>query len=153
MSNLTDFPVVLDINVAWGEMDAFQHVNHTHFFRYFESARVDYFARVKLPEFMENYGKGPILAATDAKFFAPVSYPDTLSVGVRLAELSEGRMVHEYAVFSKTHQRIVAKGQSNLAFFDFKTNQPCAIPQGLADNMTALQPEFAAEKNAEAEPA
>lgn len=34
---LADFPVVIDWPVQWGDMDAFQHVNNTVFFRWFES--------------------------------------------------------------------------------------------------------------------
>ena len=35
---LAGFPVVVDIPVAWGEMDAFGHVNNVMYFRYFETA-------------------------------------------------------------------------------------------------------------------
>lgn len=38
---LAGFPVRVDIPVAWGEMDAFGHVNNVVYFRYFESARID----------------------------------------------------------------------------------------------------------------
>jgi acyl-CoA thioester hydrolase len=34
---LEAFPVVISIPVAWGEMDAFQHVNNSVYFRYFDS--------------------------------------------------------------------------------------------------------------------
>ena len=36
------YPVTLALRVAWGDMDAFQHVNNTVYFRYFESARIAY---------------------------------------------------------------------------------------------------------------
>lgn len=37
------FPVRVGIPVAWGEMDAFGHVNNVVYFRYFESARIAFF--------------------------------------------------------------------------------------------------------------
>ena len=37
---LENYPVVIEIPVAWGDMDAFQHVNNVAYFRYFESARI-----------------------------------------------------------------------------------------------------------------
>ncbi len=45
---LKDFPVVTEIRVAWGEMDALQHVNNVVYFRYFETARLDYFEAINL---------------------------------------------------------------------------------------------------------
>ena len=40
---LETFPVVSKIPVLWGDMDSFQHVNNVIYFRYFESARIQYF--------------------------------------------------------------------------------------------------------------
>jgi acyl-CoA thioester hydrolase len=37
---LETFPVVVEMDVAWADMDYFRHVNNTVFFRYFESARI-----------------------------------------------------------------------------------------------------------------
>ena len=34
------YSVTIETPVAWGEMDAFQHVNNIVYFRYFESARI-----------------------------------------------------------------------------------------------------------------
>ena len=39
-SPVADYPVVIEIPVAWGEMDAYGHVNNIVYFRYFESARI-----------------------------------------------------------------------------------------------------------------
>ena len=40
--SLQGYPVVIQESVLWGEMDAFQHVNNTVYFRYFESDFLDY---------------------------------------------------------------------------------------------------------------
>ncbi|MCZ6911333.1 MAG: acyl-CoA thioesterase, partial [Proteobacteria bacterium] len=42
MKVLDDYPVVIELPVVWGEMDAFDHVNNIIYFRYFESARIAY---------------------------------------------------------------------------------------------------------------
>ena len=140
MSELYDYPVVAEVAVAWGEMDAFQHVNNTHFFRYFETARVKYFEELRILDYMNNYAKGPILAATDARFLAPVKYPDTLSVGIRSKKMEGGRITQEYAIWSHETSQLVAKGESLLVFFDYKENRPCAIPEALAADILRLEP-------------
>ena len=59
-----DYPVVIDIPIAWGDMDAFQHVNNTVYFKHFESARISYFEKIDFLEVMNKTGIGPILAST-----------------------------------------------------------------------------------------
>lgn len=148
MQDLYDYPVVIEIRVAWGEMDAFQHVNNTQFFRYFESARVQYFDNLNILDYMNNYARGPILASTNAKFLAPVTYPDTLSVGIRSLHLESGRITQEYAVWSHEASRLVAKGESLLVFFDYKAGRPCDIPQALMESILKLEPYLAEESKA-----
>jgi len=48
---LATFPVVITIPVAWGEMDAYGHVNNSVYFRYIESARIKYLSEVGWDEY------------------------------------------------------------------------------------------------------
>ena len=58
------YPVVITIPIAWGDMDAFQHVNNTVYFKHFESARISYFEKINFLEVMNKTGIGPILASS-----------------------------------------------------------------------------------------
>jgi acyl-CoA thioester hydrolase len=62
---LREFPVQVEIPVAWGDMDAFGHVNNVVYFRYFESARIACFEAVDYMASAAHSGLGPILAATE----------------------------------------------------------------------------------------
>ena len=57
MSNELDafkslFSHTIEIPVIWGDMDAFQHVNNTVYFRYFENVRIEYFELVGINRLM-----------------------------------------------------------------------------------------------------
>lgn len=140
MPELYDYPVVIEVPVAWGEMDSFKHVNNVHYFRYFESARTKYVEELKILDFMNDYAKGPILSDTSAKFLAPVSYPDTLSVGIRSIKAEGGKLIQEYAIWSQQQSRLVTKGESTMLFFDYNIGKRCDIPAELADRMVKLEP-------------
>lgn len=142
MSDLYDYPVVIEVPVAWGEMDSFKHVNNVHYFRYFESARTKYAYELRFLDFMKDYAKGPILSNTSAKFLAPVSYPDTLSIGIRSIKAEGGRLIQEYAIWSHEQSRLVTKGESTMLFFDYKHGKPCNIPTELAARMVKLEPQL-----------
>src|SRR5262252_7581242 len=94
------FPVVVELPVVWGEMDAYRHVNNVVYFRYFESARLEYFRRLGWFEYERETGIGPILAATQARFRKPLTYPDTISVGARVAHLGVDRFTIDHFLVS-----------------------------------------------------
>jgi len=52
------YPVINEIPIAWGDMDAFQHVNNVVYFRHFESARISYFEKINFIEVMNETGIG-----------------------------------------------------------------------------------------------
>jgi acyl-CoA thioester hydrolase len=56
---ISDYPVIIEIPIAWGDMDAFQHVNNTVYFKHFESARIAYFEKINFLEVMNETDIGP----------------------------------------------------------------------------------------------
>ncbi len=72
-SLLEGFSVVTEIPVAWGEMDALNHVNNAVYFRYFETARLDYFSHISLMEDMAVTNIGPVLGETYCRYRLPVT--------------------------------------------------------------------------------
>ena len=105
------FPVVVELPVVWGEMDSYRHVNNVVYFRYFESARLEYFRRLDWFEYEQQTGIGPILAATQARFRRPLTYPDTISVGARVAAVEEDRFTMEHLLVSRRLRPSRPKGK------------------------------------------
>lgn len=121
------FPVVLDIPVAWGEMDAFQHLNNAVYFRYAESARIAYFQRVGLAQALV-VGVGPILADTRCRFKAPVTFPDTISAGVRVTSLGADRFEMLYSLWSHKLRREAAAIWATLVTYDYGQGKKAPVP-------------------------
>ncbi|WP_171265725.1 thioesterase family protein, partial [Acinetobacter baumannii] len=48
MKELSVYPVIYDQKVAWGDMDAFGHVNNVQYYRYIESSRILYMEKALL---------------------------------------------------------------------------------------------------------
>jgi acyl-CoA thioester hydrolase len=136
---LAHCPVVIEIPVAWGEMDSFQHVNNIVYLRYFESARIAYFERLKLIEFLNETGIGPILAAVQCRFKIPLTYPDTVSVGTRISKIEHDRFVMEYFVVSHKHQKIAAEGEGVVVSFNYRENKKAALPEEVKQRIAALE--------------
>jgi acyl-CoA thioester hydrolase len=137
-----DYPVYIKQGVIWGDMDAFEHVNNTVYFRYFEDIRMEFFEQTGVMKHKDTTGIGPILASTQCQFRAPLSFPDQIYVGTRIVELpSDGdkRFTMEYAVFSEQHDAIAAKGEGLIVYYDYNINKSCEIPQTLIKAFKHIQ--------------
>ena len=136
---LAGFPVVIQIPVAWGEMDAFQHVNNVVYFRYFESGRFAYFERVRMWDFIEQTGIGPILASTQCRFKVPLTHPDTVSVGVRVSRIEEDRCVMEFAIASDRLGRIAAEGDGVIVCYNYREKRKATWPAELKQRVMEVE--------------
>lgn len=136
---LTEYPVVIEVPVAWGEMDAFQHVNNIVYFRYFESARIAYFDKTGYNDHLRETGKGPILASTKCKFIFPLTYPDRVSVGARVPTLNEDRFLMEYCVVSQNSGKPAAVGEGLVVSYDYRNNKKTPLPEDIRKAITDLE--------------
>ena len=132
-------PIVVEIPVAWGEMDAMGHVNNIIYFRYFETARIAYFTKLDLLNFMNETGIGPILASTQCKFLLPLSFPDTVSAGTKIVKLEADRLTMAYYVMSHKHQKMAAEGEGLIVGYDYRSNKKVPIPDIIRKRILELE--------------
>ena len=140
MENLMEgYPVVIEVPVAWGEMDSFGHLNNIYYFRYFESSRVAYFYKLDAIGLTTSTGIGPILASTSCKFKVPLKYPDKVLVGAKVTNIEEDRFTMTHAIASMNHNRIAAEGYCLIVSFDYKENRKAPLPTEMKERILALE--------------
>jgi len=132
-------PVVVENPVVWGEMDAFGHVNNMIYFRYFENARIAYFEKIDLINFMNETGIGPILASTQCKFRLPLTYPDRVSTGAKIVKLEDDSLTMAYYVVSHKHQKIAAQGDGIIVSYDYRGNKKVPLPAEIRKRILAVE--------------
>lgn len=125
--------------VQWGEMDAYGHVNNTVFFRWFESARVEYFRRCGFLRSWEEERVGAILHSTSCRFRRPVHFPDTVVAAARAAEVSDDRFAMEYRVWSETERGVVAEGSGLVVSYDYRAGARAPIPAEVRRGIEELE--------------
>lgn len=136
---LEAYPVVIETPVAWGEMDSLQHVNNIIYFRYFESARMAYFDKLNLWDFMRETGIGPILASTSCRFRIPLEYPDTVFAGARVENVEEDRFLMKYVVASRHHQKIAAEGEGLIVAYNYREKKKSHLPEEIKRRIQNLE--------------
>ncbi len=133
------FPFRVAIDVRWGDMDAYQHVNNAMYFRYMETARIAWFDQTTVRDALGSDGIGPVLRDTSCSFDAPVTHPDTLHIGVRMEPVppppgrDANRFMSYYAMYSEQQQRIVARGTALVVMMVLDTGRPVPLPPAFAD--------------------
>ena len=135
------YPIHSEIKVAWGEMDALQHVNNVAYFRYFETARLDFFNQFNLLDELEKTAIGPVISENSARYKRPVTYPDTLLVGVSISDIKTDRFMLHYTVMSQAQQAITTVGSSQVVMFNFKTGKKAP----LSAELTAILNRYTSE--------
>jgi acyl-CoA thioester hydrolase len=138
-SLLEGYPVVVEFPVAWGDMDALQHVNNVSYLRYFENARVAYSKEVGLHDYRDETGIGPILGSVNCKYKLPLTYPDIVSVGAKTVKIEEDRITMKHVVVSHRHRKIAAEGEGVIVMYNYREGKKTAIPDALRQRLLAFE--------------
>jgi len=141
MDETPNLPVSVEIPVAWGEMDAFQHVNNVVYLRWLETARMTYFVRLGVLERMKVDQVGPILARNVIDYRLPVTWPDTVRVDVGVTRVGGSSYTMTYRVWSTAQSTVVASGESVLVNYDYANGQPAPLSDEARQAIAALQGE------------
>ncbi len=136
--HLDGFRVVIEWPVSWGDLDAFQHVNNTVYFRWFEHGRLEYFHRVGFTESMERDRIGPILAHTECRFRRALTYPDRVTIGTRVRDLEATGFIMEYRVVSERLNDLAATGTGRIVTLNYDTHEKAPIPAAVRAAIVAL---------------
>ncbi len=136
---IDDYPVVLQEDLVWGDMDAFGHINNKVYFRYFENARIAYFERAGIFEHMQRNQVGPILASTRCDFRLPLAFPGKIRIGTCVENLQEKRFTMRYQVYSDTLSAIAAEGEGLIVYYDYGQRKSCPIPEIILANIARIE--------------
>ncbi|WP_201589338.1 acyl-CoA thioesterase [Psychrobacter sp. Pi2-51] len=135
---LAHYPVIHHQPIHWGEMDAFNHLNNVVYYRYAESARIAYLQTLG----MFDGSMVTVLAQSSCQYLRPVTYPDTLLLGVRCQRLGNTSITIEYRYYSTAQLAIVATAEAVVVRLDSggKNKLPWTIEE--RERLLALEAEF-----------
>lgn len=136
---LGQYPVSITFPVAWGEMDAFQHVNNVSYVRWAESGRVAYFGRLGLMDRQREEGRGPILAKLSVEYRRPVTYPDRITVETTVKRIGNTSFVMSSRMRSDALGAEVAVTEEIIVVYDYRAGRPTAVDDRLRAAIHALE--------------
>lgn len=140
MDLLQEYPVVIKLPVQWGDQDALGHVNNVVFFRWWESSRIAYAEQINLLGADRSERSGTVLASMKCDFRQQIRYPDSVSIGARIARVGNSSLHIEHRLVSDQTETVAAEAVSVMVSFDFETQTSCQISPEIRSAIRRLEP-------------
>lgn len=128
----------IEVTVAWGEQDAFGHLNNIVYFRYFENARMYYLERIGVLRSHADEQVGVLLASTTCDFKRPVEWPMRLTVRTGCTAIGRTSFTMAYRI-TDTAGGTVATGTSVQVMYDYARRTKVPVPEAVRSAIAALQ--------------
>ena len=134
--SLDHYPHRQAITTRWMDNDAYGHVNNVVYYSYFDTVVNTYLiARGAL-----DIEKSPVIGLvveTGCQYFAPLTYPETVTAALRVAHLGRSSVRYEIALFAEGARSAAAQGHFVHVYVDRATRRPVELPAALR---AALEP-------------
>lgn len=118
----------ITIDVRWGDMDAFQHVNNATYVTYMEQGRVAYFDALNLWGHSIPATVGPAVVHVACNYRRQVRYPARLEIGTRTRLLRPRRLELETGIFLAGEDTLVADGVCTTVWVDYVNERAIGFP-------------------------
>ena len=122
----------IDISIRWGDMDAMGHVNNTVYFRYLETARIEWMR--KIGAHPDPKGQGPVILNAFCNFYKQLEYPGDVHIKIYVSE--PARTTFEtWGTMERADQPgvISAAGGATVVWVDFPSQKAADLPQWMRD--------------------
>ena len=122
---LSDYPLHVNLQTRWRDLDAFGHVNNAVFATYIETARGTLFKRWNLP--YDGTGQSLIVASITIDYYQQLKHPTDIVVGQKITRIGTSSFDVESSLFNgKDNLKPIATAKVVIVCFDF--NQQKSVP-------------------------
>ena len=126
------------ITTRWMDNDVYGHVNNVIYYSWFDTA-VNQFLIVNGALDIERSPVVGLVIETQCNYFAPVSFPDRITTGIRVAKLGNSSVRYEVGVFREEEEEVSAQGHFVHVYVGRDTRRPVALPDKLRTVLQSIQ--------------
>ncbi|HXG81374.1 MAG TPA: thioesterase family protein, partial [Sphingomicrobium sp.] len=111
----------------WADNDAYGHVNNTVFYQWFDSAVNAWLIDNHLLDIERGDPIG-LVVETRCSFFAPLTYPKPVEVGIGVAHLGTSSVRYRVGIFDVGAAESAAHGEFVHVYVDRQNRRPMPLP-------------------------
>lgn len=126
------------IGTRWMDNDLYGHVNNVVYYSYFDTAVNGHLIEAGA---LDIHGGGVIglVIETQCNYFAPLSFPQAIDAGLRVAHIGSSSVRYEVGLFAEGAAHSAAAGHFVHVYVDRQTRRPVPLPQALLLALKSLQ--------------
>ncbi len=133
----SDYRHFQPITTRWHDNDIYGHVNNVTYYGFFDTAVNTYLIQQGGLDIHGGEVVGFVVSSS-CDYFASISFPDLIEVGVRVARLGNSSVQYELAIFRQGEHEACAAGRFVHVFVRRADNRPTPIPERLRGALEAL---------------
>ena len=130
------YPHFSSITTRWMDNDAYGHVNNVVYYSFFDTV----VNRWLIAQGALDVDAGAVIGLvieTHCNYFAPLSFPQLVEAGLRVAHVGSSSVRYEVGLFAEGAATSAAAGHFVHVYVDRATRRPAKLPAALK---VALQP-------------
>jgi len=131
-----DYAYFLAIPTRWMDNDTYGHVNNVTYYSYFDTVVNEHLVRAGGLD-IHNAPAIGLVVETSCRFHRPLSFPDTIDAGLRVARIGNSSVAYEIALFRTGDEAPAATGHFVHVWVERATERPTPVPERVR---AALQP-------------
>ena len=129
----------IDVDVRWGELDSYGHVNNVVYFSYFEASRARYMLDLGVADFLTGKRCLQMIVNCSMNFRREVRFPSQLDIGTRISEVRTSSYLMHCGIFFKDSEILSADGTGTIVCVSPETKRPMPIPEDFLEAMQCLE--------------
>jgi acyl-CoA thioester hydrolase len=117
----------MTIATRWADNDAYGHVNNTVFYQWFDTAVNAWQVGAGLLDIERGDPIG-LVVETGCSYFAPLSFPGDIEVGIAVEKLGSSSVTYRIGVFGKGAAEPAAQGHFTHVYVGRDSRRPAPLP-------------------------
>ncbi|MES2993478.1 MAG: thioesterase family protein [Pseudomonadota bacterium] len=125
------------ISTRWMDNDAYGHINNVVYYSYFDTVVNRYLIEAGVLD-VERGAVIGLVVETHCNYFAPLSFPQVVDAGLRVAQIGASSVRYEIGLFGGGAPLSAACGHFVHVYVDRATRRPAPLPAPLIDTLRGL---------------
>ena len=127
----------MTIATRWADNDVYGHVNNTVYYQWFDTAVNAWLVQAGLLDIERGDPIG-LVVETGCSYFAPLSFPGGVEVGIAVERLGRSSVSYRIGVFGAGMNKPSAQGQFTHVYVGREDRRPAQLPDVWRQKLSTL---------------
>ena len=133
-----DYRWRMTIATRWADNDAYGHVNNTVYYQWFDTAVNAWLVEAGLLD-IEHGDPIGLVVETGCNYFAPLSFPGDVEVGIAVDRLGSSSVTYRIGVFGAARDEPSAQGHFTHVYVGREDRRPAPLPDDWREKLERLR--------------